>query len=129
MAGSGSDSPGSAFVTGGFPMKALTALTAALLAAGGLSLAAADAQAQTPRALNLSRDERDAIAALQIAANGMDRAAQDAALAAARTRAQGMSARYAVAHFQFQIGRQRNDNAMQMQGAQGMIESGLATAE
>ena len=29
-------------------MKALTALTAALLATGGLSLAAADAQAQTP---------------------------------------------------------------------------------
>lgn len=110
-------------------MKALTALTAALLATGGLSLAVADARAQTPRALNLSRDERDAIAALQAAANGMDRAAQDAALAAARSRALGMSARYAVAHYQFQIGRQRNDNAMQMQGAQGMIDSGLATPE
>ena len=110
-------------------MKALTALTAALLATGGLPLAAADAQVPAPRSLNLSRDERDAIAALQTAANGMDRAAQDAALATARSRALGMSARYAVAHYQFQIGRQRNDNAMQIQGAQGMIDSGLATPE
>ncbi len=110
-------------------MKALTALTAALLATGGLSLAASDARAQAPRSLNLSREERDAIAALQTAANGMDRTAQDAALGAARARAQGMPARYAVAHYQFQIGRQRNDNAMQMQGAQAMIESGLATPE
>ena len=110
-------------------MKALTALTAALLATGGLPLAVTDAQAQAPRSLNLSRDEREAIAALQTAANGMDRTAQDAALATARARAQGMSARYAVAHYQFQIGRQRNDNAMQTQGAQGMIESGLATPE
>lgn len=110
-------------------MKALTALTAALLATGGLSPAVADAQAQAPRSLNLSREERDAILALQTAANGMDRAAQDAALATARARAQGMSARYAVAHYQFEIGRQRNDNALQMQGAQGMIDSGLATPE
>jgi tetratricopeptide (TPR) repeat protein len=110
-------------------MKALTALTAALLATGGLSLVAADAQAQAPRSLNLSREERDAISALQSAAMGVDRAAQDAALAAARARAQGASARYAVAHFQFQIGRQRNDNPMQTQAAQAMIESGLVTPE
>ncbi|HYD11773.1 MAG TPA: hypothetical protein VEC11_02880 [Allosphingosinicella sp.] len=107
-------------------MKALTALTAALLATAGLSLAA---QAQTPRSLNLSREERDAIAALQAASAGVDRAAQDAALASARARAQGASARYAVAHYQFQIGRQRNDNAMQTQGAEAMIESGLVTPE
>jgi tetratricopeptide (TPR) repeat protein len=110
-------------------MKALTALTAALLATAGLSLAAADAQAQTPRMLNLSRDERDAITALQAAAVGVDRAAQDAALSGARARAQSASARYAVGHFQFQIGRQRSDNAMQIQGAQAMIESGLVTAD
>ncbi|HTU12632.1 MAG TPA: hypothetical protein VMG08_17205 [Allosphingosinicella sp.] len=113
-------------------MKALTALTAALLATGAFSAAVAQAQPQaplTPRSLNLSREERDAIAALQAAANGADRAAQDAALATARGRAQGMSARYAVAHYQFLIGRQRNDNAMQTQGAEAMIESGLATPE
>jgi hypothetical protein len=110
-------------------MKALTALTAALLATGGLSLAVADAQAQTPRSLALSREERDAIAPLQAAANGVDRAAQDAALSTARARAQGVPARYAVAHYQFQIGRQRNDNAMQTQGAQAMIETGLVTPE
>jgi len=108
-------------------MKALTALTAALLVTGGFSLAAADAQ--TPRSLNLNREERDVIAALQTAANGLDRAAQDAALSAARARAQTPSARYAVAHYTFQIGRQRNDNAMQTQGAQAMIDTGLATPE
>ncbi len=108
-------------------MKALTALTAALLATGGLSLG--PAEAQTPRSLNLSGSERDAIAALQVAAAGMDRAAQDAALSVARARAQSASARYAVAHFQFQIGRQRNDTAMQTQGAEAMIESGLVTPE
>ena len=107
-------------------MKALTALTAALLATGGFCLAA---EAQTPRSLNLSREERDTIAALQAAAAGFDRMAQDAALSAARARAQTASARYAVAHFQFQIGRQRNDLAMQTQGAEAMIESGLATPE
>ena len=108
-------------------MKALTALTAALLATAGLPLAAAEAQ--TPRSLNLSREERDAIMALQTASAGRDRAAQDAALAAARARAQGASGRYAVAHYQFQIGRQRSDNAMQTQAAEAMIESGLVTPE
>ena len=108
-------------------MKALTALTAALLATAGLSLPAAEAQ--TPRSLNLSREERDAIIALQTAAAGMDRAAQDAALAGARARAQGASARYAIAHYQFQIGRQRSDNAMQTQAAEAMIESGLVTPD
>jgi len=110
-------------------MRALTALTAALLVTGGVAVTMAEAQAQTPRSLNLSRDERDAIAALQTATAGMNRASQDSALAAARTRAQGMSARYAVAHYQFEIGRQRADNAMQTQAAEAMIESGLATPE
>ena len=110
-------------------MRALTALTAALLTTGGIAVAAVDAQAQTPRSLNLSRDERDSIAALQAAASGLDRTAQDSALSAARTRAQGVSARYAVAHFQFEIGRQRSDYAMQSQAAEAMIDSGLATPE
>lgn len=108
-------------------MKALTALTAALLATATLPLAAADAQ--TPRSLNLSREEREVIVALQAAAAGVDRAAQDNALSAARARAQTPSARYAVAHYQFQIGRQRGDYAMQTQSAEAMIESGLATPE
>ena len=89
-------------------MKALTALTATLLATAVLPLVPADAQVQAGRSLNLSREERDAIAALQNAANGVDRAAQDAALSTARARAQSASARYAVAHYQFQIGRQRS---------------------
>lgn len=108
-------------------MKALTALTAALLATGVLPLAAADGQ--TPRSLNLSREEREVIVALQAASAGVNRTAQDAALSAARARAQTAPARYAVAHYQFQIGRQRGDYAMQTQGAEAMIESGLATPE
>jgi hypothetical protein len=110
-------------------MRALTALTAAMLVTGGVAVTAIDAQAQAPRSLNFTRDERDAIVALQTAASGMDRTAQDAALATARARAQGASARYAVAHYQFEIGRQRNDNAMQSQAAEALIESGLATPE
>ena len=110
-------------------MRALTVLTAALLATAGFAATVGEAAAQTPRSLNLSRDERDAIVALQAAALGTDRAAQDAALATARARAQTASGRYAVAHFQFQIGRQRSDSAMQSQAAEAMLDSGLATAD
>jgi hypothetical protein len=114
-------------------MKALTALTAALLATGGLSLAATEAAAQAPvqapRSLDLSRDERTAVVALQTAAAGVDRAAQDAALSAARAASRSAAARYAIAHYQFLIGRMRNDNALQTQAAEAMIESGLTTPE
>lgn len=108
-------------------MKALTALTAALLATGGLSPAPAAAQA--PRALDLTRDEQRAVAALQQAAAGTDRAAQDQALAAARAAARGAPGRYAVAQYQFRIGRQRGDVAMQTQAAEAMIESGQVTPD
>ena len=78
-------------------MKASTALVAALLASGGASArrAARGRAGRSRRPLNLSRDERDAIAALQAAAAGLDRAAQDAALAAARAAARSADARYA----------------------------------
>ena len=110
-------------------MKAKTALVAALLATAGLSAVAPQAVAQTPRALDLSREERSALAALQAAAAGLDRAAQDSALAAARTAARGPAGRYAAASYQFQIGRARGDMAMQTQAVDALVESGLATPE
>ena len=80
-----------------------------------------------PHALDLSREERGAIAALQAAAAGYDRAAQDGALAAARAAARGAGARHAIAHYQFEIGRARGDAAMQSQAVDAMVEGGLAT--
>jgi hypothetical protein len=111
-------------------MKASTGLIAALLASAGLSLAALPAAAQgVPRALDLSREERAALTALQSALAGGNAAAQDSALAAARAAARGTPGRYAVAHYQFQIGRRRGDMAMQTQAVNALVESGLATPE
>jgi len=101
-------------------MKGLT------VAAALLALMAAPLAAQAPRAPDLSRDERGAIAALQAAAAGIDRSAQDAALAAARAAARSADARYALAHYQFEIGRARGDAAMQTQAIDALVESGLA---
>lgn len=102
-------------------MKAKTAAAALLL-----SLATPLA-AQAPRTLELSREERSAIAALQAAAAGPDRAAQDAALAAARTAARGVPARFAIAHYQLEIARARGDYPLYNQAVDTMVESGLAT--
>ncbi len=91
------------------------------------SFAAPGAEAQAPtRPLNLARSERGPLAALQTAAAGQDRAAQDAALAAARTVAMSADARYALAHYQFEIGRVRGDMVMQSQAVDAMVDSGLA---
>ena len=107
-------------------MMGKTAAFAAILALAGLPLIVPAAQAQAPHALNLSRDERGAINALQAAAAGVDRAAQDLALAAARTAARGADAQYALAHYQFEIGRARGDVAMQTQAIDALIDSGVA---
>ena len=90
-------------------MNVLKAAAAALLFAGTALPVFAQPAAH---ALNLSRDEQGAIAALQAAAAGPDRAAQDAALAAARAAARSADARYAVAYFQLEIGRARGDRQM-----------------
>jgi hypothetical protein len=108
-------------------MTGKTALLAALLAASALSFAASGAEAQgAARPLNLARSERGPLAALQTAAAGQDRAAQDAALAAARAVAMSADARYALAHYQFDIGRARGDMVMQSQAVDAMVDSGLA---
>ena len=109
-------------------MTVSKAALAATLALGGLC--ATSLQAQQPpaqaRALALSRDERAAIAALQMAAGGVDRAAQDSALAAARAAARGADARYAVAHYQLEIARARGDQAQVTQAVDTLVDSGLA---
>ena len=106
-------------------MKVLKAATAALLVVGAASLSAQ----QPARPLALSREEQSALAALQAASVSMDRAAQDNALAAARAAARGADARYAIAHYQFEIGRMRGDAAMQTQAIDALVDSGLATNE
>jgi hypothetical protein len=104
-------------------MKVLKAAAAAVLLAGtGASLSAQ----QPARALTLSREERGAIAALETAAAGPDRAAQDNALAAARAAARGADARYAVAHYQLDIGRARGDRQMFTAAVDALVDSGLA---
>ncbi len=106
-------------------MKVKRAATAAVVA---IALAA-QAGAQLPRTLNLSGDERTAITALQVAAAGPDRAAQDSALAAARAAARGAEARYALAHYQFEIGRARGDMQLQTQAVDALVDSGLASPD
>jgi len=106
-----------------FSRIALAALAAALAAPAG----AQQPPAQEPaRALTLTREERVALEALQAAASGADRAAQDAALAAARSAARGGDARYALAHYQLQIGRARQDPQMIAQAVDALAGSGLA---
>jgi hypothetical protein len=106
-------------------MRVFKAATAALLVVGAASLSAQ----QPARSLALSREEQGPIAALQAAAAGYDRAAQDNALAAARAAARGADARYAVAHYQLEIGRARGDAAMQTQAVDFLVDNGLATPD
>jgi hypothetical protein len=101
-------------------------------AAAALSCAgiAASLAAQPPaRALNLTREESAALAALATAAAGYDRGAQDAALAAARAAAHGADARYALAHYELEIARARGDMQLQGQAVDAIVDSGLATPE
>ena len=107
-------------------MKVFKVATAALLIAGAASSLSAQSVGHP---LSLTREERAAIVALQAAAAGQDRAAQDAALAAARAAARGPDARYAIAHYEIEIGRARGDAVMQNQAIDSMVDGGLATPE
>lgn len=81
------------------------------------------------RTLNLSREERTALVALETAARGTDRAAQDAALAAAQNVMRGNDARYAFGRYQLAIGDQRQDNRLVMQGLDTVIGTGVAAPD
>jgi tetratricopeptide (TPR) repeat protein len=109
---------------------AFLGVAAAVIASGP---AAAQPSAQplaapvVPRTLTLAREEQPAIAALQAAAASVDRIAQDNALTAARAAARGADARYAVARYQIEIGRQRGDAALMALGVDALVDSGLAS--
>jgi hypothetical protein len=92
----------------------------ALLAAAGL---AAPALAQAPqlggsrlelggRIFSLSADEASRLADLARVVHSANRAAQDSALAAARQAVNSADARYVLAIYQLEIGRQRHDDAL-----------------
>lgn len=100
-------------------------LAALLSAAAMLAITAASSLAQTPRQLELSRDERRVLATLQAAASGPDRAAQDQALRDARAGAQSVGARYAVNNLAFQIARSRSDARGMNEAADAMLATGL----
>ena len=102
---------------------ALSRVVAVSLAASAFFLGSGAAGAQAP--LNITPQERNALAAAQSTAAGADRAAQDAALNAARAVARSADARYALGNLMFQIGRSRGDAQMQAQGADEMVASGV----
>lgn len=85
----------------------------------------AQSAAQTPRALQLSRAEREALNSLRTAAAGTDRAAQDSALTAARAAASSVDARYATASLAYQIARSRGDARGMNTAADEMLATNL----
>ena len=101
------------------------ALAAILSVCAVAAIPFAAGQAQTPRPLTLSREERTALNALQAAAAGPDRAAQDSALAAARSAVRGTDARYAVASLAYQIARSRSDARGMNAAADEMLATNL----
>jgi len=110
----------------GIAIAALPAFCAAMVFGALPADAQQPAAASPPLALSLSRDERAALEALRAAASGTDRAAQDAALAAARAAARSADARYALAHYQLEIGRARQDPQMTAQAVDVLVASGRA---
>lgn len=107
-------------------MRQSRAALAAILSVCALAATPfAAGQAQTPRPLTLSREERTALNALRAAAAGPDRAAQDNALAAARSTARGADARYAVASLAYQIARSRGDARGMNTAADEMLATNL----
>ncbi|WP_129792444.1 hypothetical protein [Sphingosinicella sp. CPCC 101087] len=113
-------------------MKVSTIARAAMRVACGVAILPATlAMAQQPagHTLDLTREERTALQALEAAARGSDRAAQDAALAAARPVAQSADARHALAHYQLEIAQARQDAALGAAAVDALVSSGNATSE
>ena len=89
---------------------------------------AAVAQAQAQQAITLSQDERSALLPVQTAVVAKDWAAAQAALAAVAGSATSPGARYTIGRFQLEIGLGLGDVAMQAQGIDTLIASGLVPA-
>lgn len=78
--------------------------------------------------LSLSRDEMAAVTDLANQLQG-PRAAQDRALAIARRKAQGRDARYVLAIYELEIGRQRKDDSLRAEALDALIASGRVPSE
>jgi tetratricopeptide (TPR) repeat protein len=100
------------------------------LALGGLAAAGAPAHAQAgaaaPAMPNLSKPEREALAALQAALQQRNYPAAASAAAAASSAARSAEARYLVAAMQLRLGLETSDSAVQASAIDAMIESGVA---
>ena len=113
-----------------------TALAVALVL-GGASMVAAPAEAQKKKkdapaavqsGIKLSKEERAAMLPVQTAITAKNWVAAKAALPAAVAAATSNDGRYAVSRFQLEIGVGTNDIALQTQGIDGLIASGLVPA-
>ncbi|PWG01241.1 tetratricopeptide repeat protein [Sphingosinicella humi] len=101
------------------------------LALGGVSIAAAPAQAAQEEAkerkFNFSEKARPSLAELQKAAQAGDQAAFQTALAAAQAAAQNNDDRYVIAQFQLNNAIQTNNEDGKLAAIEAMIQSGGAT--
>jgi len=89
---------------------------------------AASGEAQQPqRTLNLSRNERTALAPLEAAVRGQDWAAAQAALPAAQAAAQGPDARYFVGRATWRIADATQNRQLEMQALDALLAAGVAT--
>ena len=85
-------------------------------------------QQQGPMA-QVTPEERAALTPLITAVQAQDWAAANAALPAAQAAAQSPHARYVVGLQQFEIGRAGENQALQAEGTEAMLDSGVAPAE
>lgn len=89
--------------------------------------AAQGGAATSPHSVGLSPTELTAMRTLEAAARGTDRAAQDAALATAQSVASSAGARHALAHYQLEIARSRQDAQLAAQAVDALAASGLSS--
>ncbi|MGZ8350898.1 MAG: hypothetical protein ACXWU2_12785 [Allosphingosinicella sp.] len=112
------------------PLTAMSILCGAMVLSSPVPAQQPAAQpAPAMHSVPLSREERTALATLEAAARGSDRAAQDAALAAARSVVRGDGGRHALAHYQLEIARARQDIPMTSQAVDTLVSSNLTTNE
>jgi tetratricopeptide (TPR) repeat protein len=118
-----------------FRLTRSAAIIVAILCAGALASAPAHAQIeQSSLTLNgvtfaLSPEELDRLTALGHVVHTTDRGSQDRALDLARSIANSADARYILALYQFEIGRQRRDDALSAPALDVLIASRLTPHE
>lgn len=115
------------------PGSALRILLAAALAAAAIP---SPARAQIESALELdgrklmvTAQEMTALSELGLTLGGGNRARQDLALDRARSVVNGLDARYALARYELELGRQRGDDAMRAGALDVLIASDMTPAD